>query len=237
MKRILFVGAFALALGGQALAADLPPPPGPAPKAPAVYLPPAPVFSWTGIYLGVNGGYGFGTSNWTSAAGSTGNFNVNGGLVGGTLGGNYQFNSFVVGLEADLDWANLSGSSSACAAAPGAAGLVSCQTSQSWLGTARGRAGFAWDRALFYGTGGAAFGNIKAATALDSATNTEFGWTAGGGVEFAFLPNLTGKVEYLYVSLQNGSCGSICTATLGSPSVSLKENLIRAGVNYKFNFW
>ncbi|HEY1747384.1 MAG TPA: hypothetical protein VGG11_11570 [Xanthobacteraceae bacterium] len=114
MKRILWAGAFALVAGGQALAADLPPPP--APRAPATYVPTTiPLYNWSGIYIGVNGGYGFGTSNWTQAAtGSSGNFNTTGWLAGGTVGANYQFwGGTVLGVEGDWDWTNLNGTSSA----------------------------------------------------------------------------------------------------------------------------
>jgi outer membrane immunogenic protein len=216
MKRILFVGAFALALGGQALAADLPPPPGPAPKAPAIYLPPAPVFSWTGIYVGVNGGYSFGTVSPTGA----GSFNTNGFLGGGTLGGNYQFSNFVIGLEGDFDYNSTKGTTA----------LGSSFTS-NWLSTVRGRAGLAWDRVLFYGTGGVAFApaNVSAVAGFPGGSTNMTGWTAGGGLEYAFLPNWTAKVEYLYVNFPSPS--------IAGGSFKDTENLIRAGVNYKFNFW
>ena len=164
MKRILWAGAFALVAGGQALAADLPPPP-PAPRAPATYVPIAvPVYNWSGIYIGVNGGYGFGTSNWSSslAFGSTGNFNTNGWLAGGTVGANYEFwGGAVLGVEGDWDWTNLKGTSGAapCRATPGHG--TGCQTSSNWLGTVRGRAGWAFDRVLLYGTGGVAFAPVK----------------------------------------------------------------------------
>src|SRR5580658_7207250 len=133
MKRILIAGAFALAAGGQALAADLPPPMAPPPRAPATYVPaPVPIFSWTGFYIGVNGGYAFGQSNWTAPLplGSTGNFNTSGFLAGGTVGGNYQFGSFVVGAEGDFDWSNLSGSTP-CTSFGGTP--TSCQTQSNWL--------------------------------------------------------------------------------------------------------
>ena len=108
MKRILMAAALALAAGGQALAADLPQPAPPPPRAPATYVPvPVPVFSWTGIYVGINGGYGFGDSNWSARVAPTGNFSTNGLLAGGTLGGNYQWGQFVLGIEGDGDWQNL----------------------------------------------------------------------------------------------------------------------------------
>jgi outer membrane immunogenic protein len=236
MKRILIVGALALAAGGQALAADLPQPAPQPPRAPATYVPAqAPYFSWTGIYVGINGGYGFGQSNWTAPVGaSTGNFGTSGFLVGGTLGGNYQMGSFVIGLEGDGDWNNANGTTfSSCPAG--------CTTQSTWLATVRGRAGYAWDRVLLYGTGGAAFGNVQAgAGAFPFASGTQTGWTAGAGVEWAFTPNWTAKVEYLFVNLGNlpcpsTSCGIPFGAPAGTPStVSFTENIVRAGVNYKF---
>ena len=83
------------------------------------------------------------------------------------------------------------------------------QTQSDWLATVRGRAGYAFDRILIYGTGGGAFGNVQAGVrrAGPFSSSTQTGWTAGAGVEFAFTPNLTAKVEYLYVDLGNQSCG------------------------------
>ena len=232
MKRILIAGALALAAGGQALAADLPPGP-PPPRAPATYVPvPVPVFTWTGIYIGVNGGYAFGDSSWTDPIlGSTGNFDTSGFLAGGTLGGNYQWGQFVLGVEGDWDWSNLNGTTySGC---PGG-----CETKSDWLATARVRAGYAWDRFLFYGTGGGAFGDLQAAAGgFPFSSSTQIGWTAGGGVEYAFTPNLTAKVEYLYVDLGNQSC-AVAIAPAGiislATTVTLTENVVRAGLNYKF---
>ncbi len=242
MKRFWIAGAVVLAAVGQALAADLPEP-APPPRAPAAYVPVAvPAFNWGGVYLGLNGGYGFGTSNWTVTTGaipavigtSTGNFNTSGFLIGGTLGANFQANAFVFGVEGDLDWSSLKGSASAV----NGAGCVSCQTSETWLGTGRARAGVAWDRVLFFLTGGAAFGNIIATTPTGNNTSTKVGWTVGGGVEVAFAQNWTAKVEYLYVNLGNGSCTTACATASGGfitgANVSLTENLIRLGVNYKF---
>ena len=233
MKRILIAGALALAAGGQALAADLPQPGPPPPRAPATYVPaPVPVFSWTGIYIGVNGGYAFGDSNWSDPIlGSTGNFSTDGFLIGGTIGGNYQWGQFVLGIEADGDWANLNCTTNSVA---GGCAFAGCTTQSDWLATVRGRAGYAFDRFLVYGTGGAAFGNLEAAAGvLPFSSSTQTGWTAGGGVEFAFTPNWTAKVEYLYVDLGNQSCPfASCAGT--ATTVSLTENIVRAGINYKF---
>jgi opacity protein-like surface antigen len=122
-------------------------------------------------------------------------------------------------------------------------GAPGCNTQSDWLATVRGRAGFAWDRVLFYGTGGAAFGEVQGSFGtLPYASATQTGWTAGAGVEWAFLPNWTAKVEYLYVNLGNFSCPptSCGFGPAGGPSpntsISFTENIIRAGINYKFGW-
>ena len=236
MKRVsLIAGALALLGGYQALAADLPPPAAPPPRAPAAYLPP-PLFTWTGIYIGINGGYGFGSTSWTQpapcglAACATGNFNAGGFLVGGQLGGNYQIGQFVIGLEGDGDWTNINGTTTVLGCGAG------CTTSNDWLATVRGRAGYAWDRILFYGTGGAAFGNIQANVGAAGVTtlSTQTGWTAGVGIEGAFAPNWTARVEYLYVDLGSASCAAAICGGTGTTTIPLTENIVRAGVNYKF---
>src|SRR5580692_8636813 len=100
-RLLVGIAVAATALAAPALAADLPPPAAPPPQAPAVYIPAPPAFSWTGVYIGLNAGYAFGQSNWTSPLGSTGWFNVSGALAGGTIGGNYQIGQLVVGAEGD----------------------------------------------------------------------------------------------------------------------------------------
>ncbi len=162
---------------------------------PAPFRPPAPAyapaFSWTGFCVGVNGGGGWGRSAWDS----TGSFDVSGGLVGGTVGYNYQTGWAVLGVEGDIDWSGIKGTTNnACA--PG------CTNGNTWLSTVRGRFGYAAGHFMPYITGGAAFGNIQASEpgfAGNSATNA--GWTLGGGLEFAFAGNWTAKAEYLYVDL------------------------------------
>jgi outer membrane immunogenic protein len=254
MKRILIAGALALCAAGQALAADLPqamPPP----RAPAVYVPP-PVYNWGGVYLGLNGGYGFGNSTWTdpnnpSGEGSTGSFGTGGGLIGGTVGFNYQVNQFVLGAEADIDWSDINGSvePNFCNLFVSATALATrCETKNNWLGTVRARAGFAVDRVLFYGTAGLAFGDVEAGLkggSVGSVTyqsNTQIGWTAGAGVEWAFTDNWTARVEYLYVDLGNSTCNAATSCGFdglgatspASDTVKFTANLVRAGVDYKF---
>ena len=241
MKRMMLAGVLALGAAGPALAADLPPPQIPPPQAPATYVPaPSPEYNWGGIYFGLNGGYGFGDSKW-SGLGSTGSFNTDGGLVGVTLGANYQANQMVFGIEGDMDWADASGTAGAgCGASViGIGTITSCETKNDWLATVRGRLGYAWDRVLLYGTAGGAGGDIKATTSggtasVGSVDNTEFGWTAGAGVEFALAQNWTARAEYLYVDLSNGSwscTGAFCGTT---SSVSFDESLVRVGLDYKF---
>jgi outer membrane immunogenic protein len=234
MKRILWAGAFALVAGGQGLAADLPPPV--APRAPATYVPTTvPYYNWSGIYLGINGGYAFGTSNWSNPAigVATGNFNTNGGLAGGTIGANYQWGGAVLGVEGDWDWSNLNGTSNVVGCGPG------CETKANWISTVRGRAGWAIDRVLLYGTGGAAFAPVQAGfNGGPFQSTTQVGWTAGAGLEFAFAPNWTAKAEYLYADLGSFTCTVNCFGGAATPiTVKFTDNIIRAGINFKFNPW
>jgi outer membrane immunogenic protein len=220
MKRLILALVGVAALTGTAAAADLARPmPQQYYKAPAAIS----AYNWTGFYIGVNGGGGFGRSNWDS----TGSFDVSGGLVGGTIGYNYQFGQLVAGIEGDIDWADINGSTNtACA--------FGCKTSDDWLSTVRGRLGFAADRFMPFVTGGAAFGDVKASTpgfAGNNSTNT--GWTIGAGLEFGIAPNWTAKAEYLYVDLGKFNCGMSCGA-MPTDNVSFTTNLVRAGVNYHF---
>jgi outer membrane immunogenic protein len=231
MRRFLLTVLLSV-VAGHALAADITPMPAPSP--PPMYAPAAviPIYNWTGFYIGLNGGGAFGQSNWTnpgSLFAPTGNFTVDGFLAGGTVGANYQTGAFVFGIEADADWANLSGTTfNACA--------FGCQTRSDWLATVRGRAGYAWDRVLFYGTAGGAFANVQAASAAPFSSSTQVGWTAGAGVEYAFAPNWTAKVEYLFVDLANASCGAGSCGGVTPTTVSLYENVVRGGINFKFGW-
>ncbi len=227
MKRVILAGMSALAamsMLGAANAADMPRRHAMPTKAP-VYV--APYYNWTGFYAGINGGGGFGNSDWSNPFGTSG-FNTSGGLVGGTLGYNWQMGRAVLGIEGDLDYSTLKGSGSTGICVGGI-----CETRNEWLGTARGRLGYAFNRVMPYLTAGAAFGDVKMTPfGLGSQTDTQLGWTAGGGVEVGISGPWTAKVEYLYVDLGKANCS---TATCGtSTDVTFNSNVVRGGINYRF---
>ncbi len=225
MKHLILAAAsglsLALAFAAPAAAADLGPRyQQPYVKAP-VYMPP--YYSWTGFYLGINGGGGWGRSTWDR----TGGFDVSGGVIGGTAGYNWQYNHVVLGVEADIDWSGISGTTTAgCAAG--------CTTNNDWLGTVRGRLGYAFDRFLPYVTGGLAVGDIRASTpGFAGATTTNAGWALGAGLEYAVAGNWTVKGEYLHVDLGNFNCGLSC-GLAATDNVSFRTDMFRGGINYRF---
>ena len=226
MKRVVLAGISALAvvtMMGAANAADIQRRQAMPTKAPAYVA----AYNWTGMYVGVNGGGGFGHSTWSGATGTSG-FNTTGGVVGGTIGYNYQMNQAVFGLEGDIDWSNIHGSTTTAPCT-----TMSCETRNSWLGTARGRIGYAFDRFMPFVTGGAAFGDVKASpVGFAGVRDARVGWTLGGGLEAAIAGPWTAKVEYLYVDLGKTNCpvGSCAVST----DVNFHTNLVRAGLNYRF---
>lgn len=221
------------ALGAsRAEAADLPLP------APSRYDADAPYAHWGGIYLGLNGGFGLGSSQWTNGLMATNVFNTDGFLLGGTVGFNYPVSAVLFGVEADLDWSTLNGSAGNCAVNAGGA-AAACETKNNLLGTMRGRVGYAFDRTLIYVTGGAAFGDMQ--TGLNPPatfdSTTKVGWAAGAGLEYAFSESVSAKAEYLFVNLGTASCTSVvnCGSAAGA-SVTLTESLVRGGFNYRFSW-
>jgi outer membrane immunogenic protein len=226
----LLAATAALAIAAStANAADLPGRYSPAPAYNAL-----PVFTWTGFYAGLNAGYGWnvGDSRYYDPAFRNGK--RSGGFVGGAQAGyNYQFGMFVGGLETDLQYAAVGnkGASYGTTYYPG--------DSDGFFGTIRARAGVAFDRALVYGTGGFAYGDIGGNRGYDtllgyhSGDEINWGWTLGGGVEYAITNNFTAKVEGLYVDLDTKD-----NYTLGgrvNVDRDAEFGVLRAGVNYKFN--
>jgi outer membrane immunogenic protein len=141
----------------------------------------------------------------------------------------------VWGLEADLGWANIDETTSTFGIVPPGAVTGTFTTELNWLGTVRGRVGYAFDRFLPYVTGGVAFGGVRGSFAVTtpagafaaSGTDTNIGWTVGGGVEYAFTPNLSLKGEYLYVDLGD-------TDPTPLNNVEFTTHIVRAGLNWRF---
>ncbi len=213
MKKILLSSVALLSLTAGAMAADLPS----RRAAPAPIIAAVPVFTWTGFYVGVNAGYGWNTNNDNVFVPGVGfvSSNDDGGFVGGAQAGfNYQMGAFVVGLEGDIQWADLGGNN---VFVPGV-GFVDTSSNNDWFGTVRARAGVAFDRALIYATGGFAF------------TDGDSGWTVGGGVEYAFTNNLSAKVEGLYVNLDRNNDRFGVVGVNGNDEFGV----VRAGLNFRF---
>jgi outer membrane immunogenic protein len=213
------------ALAGTAFAADLP-----SRQAPPVYVPPPiPVFTWTGIYIGGQVGYAFGkdSNNINPSSSSTS------GVIGGAhIGYNYQLpNNIVVGLEGDVE-----GSS---ARATTNYGAVTGYYNEAIQGSVRGRAGYAVDRALFYATGGAAFGGIRnnyfKGAAEDSVSHTRIGYTVGGGVEYAINNNWSVRAEYRYTDFGHYTDYLTNTAAGAPYTKHDAENRVELGFSYKFD--
>jgi outer membrane immunogenic protein len=204
------------------------------------------VYNWTGFYIGVNGGYGWGGQNpFNLLTNRFDPFSVpfSGGMVGGTFGAQIQSGHVVMGVEADIDWANINGSATVIptigGALPGGClGVIGCATSLttkiSDVSTGRLRVGYAMDNWLLYATAGLALlganttastvGGVACTTALLSAacsgTDHRLGFAGGAGVEYGITPAISAKFEYMYI---------------GAASLQASHlNEFRAGVNYRF---
>jgi outer membrane immunogenic protein len=205
--------------------------------------------NWSGCTLGFVGGGAWGSSRHVANSPDpmingmpiTNPFQLSGGLAGGTVGCNYQVNRIVFGLEDDFSWTNLRGTGPDMAPF---STLNSSQTSAKWLDTLRGRAGFTWGHSLLYATGGAAFASSAAnicaiATgACVSNARTRTGWVAGAGIEYAMLSNLSLKLEYLHADFGSESYFNTQVAlgqvTVITRNVRLTEDIVRAGLNWRF---
>src|ERR1700712_2588975 len=207
MGRVV-VGALALIAAGwtmSAQAADL----NYGSRAPYPVNQPLNVYSWAGPYLGGNLGYAWGEvdNNPTKPSG----------FVGGIQGGyNWQTGPWVFGIEADIQATGASDT------------FAPWKFSNPWFGTVRGRAGYAFNNILFYGTGGLAFGELRGETFGLSESHTTAGWTVGVGTEFGLAQNWSAKIEYLYVDLANSNF------VVTGAANGYRFGLVRAGLNYHF---
>jgi outer membrane immunogenic protein len=201
----------------------------PPPVQPTFVQPVLAPLNWTGFYLGINAGGAWGSSQWNGAD----SFDMWGGLIGGTIGYNWhQLWSpwIVLGVEGDLDWSGVSGSSSAVCSG--------CETRNHWLATLRGRVGFAFNNFLPYLTAGLAAGDIHATVpGLPGGTSTNAGWALGAGVEYLLwptgLPRVSVKAEVLHVDLGDFTCGLNC-GLAPSDNVSFDANVFRTGLNFRW---
>jgi outer membrane immunogenic protein len=252
----------ALAVGVPAIAGDRP----------IKASPPLPLWTWTGFYVGANAGYAWnhddGALQCINPKGVSlgagcglipfGGLDASEGFGGGQAGYDRQFGKYVLGVETDLQGADIRGSTSTngpwpFVGVPGATTTSSVFTASQridWFGTARGRIGYAGfeglDRTLIYATGGLAYGHVELQTAVlhpretysASGTAVRAGWTVGGGIEHAFYDRVSGKIEGLYYDLGDNSISAAGVPHNGfvrGKDFETRGALIRAGVNYKFD--
>jgi outer membrane immunogenic protein len=214
MKRLGIISVAIASLTGAAGAADLPVMVPPAQPAPPTYLP----FTWTGAYAGANAGYG-----WTT----TGGIDPTGGFGGGQIGYNFQTGSLVLGIEGDIAGADIS-QTVTVQGVP----FTTAFTADT-LASLRARAGLAHNSWLFYGTVGAGWAHEKFSGTI---AGTPFsgnqwlpGWTVGTGVEWAFAPNWSTKLEYQHYNL-----GTAPNPFGTVPTGKVDIDTLKIGINYLF---
>jgi len=256
MKRSLLASIALLGgISSAAMAADLPPPMAPPPHAPAMYVPVAPIYNWTGFYIGGNLGAAWnsgGSISDTFGSTFTGSGQTTKFTGGGQVGVNYEFGGgVVIGAEATFNWLGNTTNTISVLEGPGGPfpGTTASATLNSrWLTTATGKLGYAWNTVLLYGKAGGAWvgsdnPNLTVGgfpTTLTSSTTNNSGWTAGVGIEYAFAGNWSARAEYDFVGLQNRS---ITVANNGSAFANDTINfnnrnisLLTVGLNYRFGW-
>jgi outer membrane immunogenic protein len=202
-------------------------------------------FNWTGVYVGGHVGYGWGDKNWIDR---TGYFpavdqSIDGILGGGQLGYNYQTGPIVLGIQGDMSWADIDGSSTSHGR--------TFKAEVDWLATFTGRIGYAWDRWLFYVKGGGAWVHDEFSVVEfpgQRTSQTRSGWTVGGGVEVALTGNWSALVEYGYLDFGDDSAtfsetivipGGYCKPPKEKTftrafDIDQQMHTIKVGLNYRF---
>ena len=232
MKRLVFA-AIGLALAAQpSVAADLSR--APVVKAPAAVA--APMFNWSGCYAGAHVGGLRGEIDRSSTDPNpvySSDISISSATAGGHLGCNYQAGQFVLGIEGDLNWADVSGDE---ALTNQILFLDFFDHGFDWYGTVRGRVGYAVDRWHLFATAGVAFSDIEMTYSFVSiggdgggTASSRTGWVAGAGLEYAWSPNWIGRLEYLYHRFEREDVfnGDFLR---GRPEF----HVVRVGLTYKF---
>ncbi|MGJ4948649.1 outer membrane protein [Bradyrhizobium sp. HKCCYLS20291] len=204
-------------------------------KAPAA----AEAFSWSGFYVGANGGYGWAGASTTDAVIRTStSHTATGGLAGAQIGYNWQVAPWVFGIEADGDWASIKGS------APCPNVGFNCGSETQALASLRGRIGWASGPTLLYATGGLGYASARYMATTGAAglpvvgvtgsfTSDRWGWALGGGVEYGFARNWSAKLEYLHYGFNDVTMppGALSANPVNA---SLRVDTIKVGINYHF---
>ena len=254
MKRFV-LAAFIACIPSLVIAADLP-----------LYkaAPPPAGYNWTGFYVGGNVGYSIGRNRTTSSVARADDSDRNfllgiftlspaGAAAGFQVGYNRQIGAWVIGVEADWQWSGQKDSACyvLCVTSPGNPFSLTLEQRMKWFGTARGRIGYTWDRALWYVTAGGAWAKInddftlfQAAfpqmTETASASRTKAGVVIGGGVETALAGGWTAKLEYLFINFGNvtNDFSTPALAAAGGTSFpvsgDIRDHVVRVGLNYQF---
>ena len=243
MRKVPLAAAAFAAIAGPTFAADLL-----SQKEAPVYVAPPPVFSWTGFYVGADIGGAWADHDVNIAASPIAaaqaiNTRLSGVIGGGLAGYNYQINQFVIGVQGDIQGLGLSTSTFS------APTDLTSKVQGDWLGAINGRLGFAFDRALFYAIGGAAFargsttvtagpaltallGQFGVAATPVNISHDYTGYDIGGGVEYAITPNWTARVEYRYSDWGTWNRPAIAWVPNGTTKVD--NNAVTFAVTYLF---
>ena len=247
MKKFLLTSAAFIALGATSYAADLP-----APMAPVEPMPVVAAYSWTGFYLGVHAGYGWGERDFDLDDNPGFNddfpfeYDLDGFVGGAQIGANYQWNWLVVGIEGDVSWAPMDEEISYDLGFGGLNEDISAEAELNWIASVRARAGLALDRFMIYGTGGWAFADVDVDVDMrdscgfcndDDGNESYNGWVLGAGIEAMVTQHITARIEYLHYDFGSEDVeydlfGPPADETFGEADLNL--NVVRAGVNWKF---
>jgi outer membrane immunogenic protein len=262
-KRIFGTVAILIAGISSAHAADLP---AQESTAPSGFGQP---FNWTGPYVGVNAGFGFSGADQVHSDGQAAPniANIQGGarpglvdlqrrgaMAGGQIGYNYQYERYVAGIEADIDYTDFRDVRDIGTAQlnTGLALRNRFRSDIDYIGTVRGRFGVTYDRALFYATGGMAYGRTQHKVTMfgplpdqnlqfeGGRIKTQIGYTVGGGVEYGITGHVSAKAEYLYYNLGRETVNVAVLPDGGGAGTGYNShfkdsgNIVRVGLNYKF---